>query len=98
MKSLYIKIIRILLIHDFPFLKLFWVSTCFSFVIPAYFQGLAAAYCLRVMPRMAQVFSGGDSGVAIGLLTLARCGYAFALETTRSSTFARSSIFTGLAR
>jgi len=43
----------------------FSISAYFSFVIPAFFQGLAAAYCFRVMPRMAQGFSGVDSGMWI---------------------------------
>ncbi len=40
----------------------------------------------------------GDSGVGMGLSPLARCGYAFALDTTRSNTFCKSPILTGLLR
>jgi len=41
----------------------FSTSAYFPFDTPAFFQGLAAAYCLRVMPRMAQGFSGGGGHV-----------------------------------
>lgn len=70
---------------------MFSILAYFSLLTRAFFQGLAAAYCLRVMPRVGQGFSGGEPwGFRVWGSSHKR--------TFLSSTFSKLSTPTGLPR